>query len=163
MITNLLHISGASSVVSPLDLSSGLLPASLPEGDPETFALPVFLEEPAIVAYATAEQPALLHCRAAHASQLRFKCNGEAMRLTNETEGWLDESSGSRYRAVSLRVDQDMVCDIIGGNYTCRCLATSDRGTRKSRTATVLTACKLRTPTVSPPRPRFSSQSLLDP
>jgi hypothetical protein len=136
---------------SPLDLSSRLLPAALPAGDPETFAWPIFLEEPTSAFVSPSGGGgggvAQLRCQAAHASRLVFECNGKALRSTNETEGRMPIDNGDggdmvvKYRAISLEVKRSRVLDQLE-EFSCRCLAVSAVGQVASRTVTVEVACK---------------------
>ena len=125
-----------------IDLSSSLLPTSYPTGDPSAFALPVFLEEPAD-AFATRARAALLKCRAAHALEADFECNGD---IVSEGDGFnsselVDPETSSRYVEATLRVTKDHVQDVLG-EFECRCRAKSSRGDALSRTAVVRRACK---------------------
>ena len=125
-----------------IDLSSSLLPTSYPTGDPSAFALPVFLEEPAD-AFATRARAALLRCRAAHALEADFECNGD---IVSEGDGFnsselVDPETSSRYVEATLRVTKDHVQDVLG-EFECRCRAKSSRGDALSRTAVVRRACK---------------------
>ena len=135
-----------------LDLSGPLLPASLPSGDPETFALPIFLEEPASAIVSPESNTTRLHCRAAHATRLYFECNGKAAASTNETEGRLAaDQDGVKFRAVSLVVKRAQVRNTL--EFSCRCIALSAVGRVESRMVIVDTACKF----FSLPYPFFPS------
>ena len=125
-----------------IDLSSSLLPTSYPTGDPSAFALPVFLEEPSD-AFATRARAALLKCRAAHALEAYFECNGD---IVSEGDGFnsselVDPETSSRYVEATLQVTKDHVQDVLG-EFECRCRAKSSRGDALSRTAVVRRACK---------------------
>ena len=77
-----------------------LLPAA-EDYNPNT-TLPVILHEPR-AAYATKEKAAKLYCKAAHAQELRFTCNEEAMPAVNETEA-VDAGTGVMFREVWIEV-----------------------------------------------------------
>ena len=121
-----------------LDLSSPYLPASLPAGDPSTFALPVFLEEPADT-YVVKGRAAALQCRVAHALSVHVQCNDEVQEAATEREEIVDPESGVRYTEARLRVTRDQVEEFFG-DYHCACVAYSGKGRTSSRLARVAIA-----------------------
>ena len=75
----------------------------LPAADEYTNeTLPVILEEPH-AGYATKEWPAVLHCKAAHATTVAFTCNDEPMKTLNETES-TDPATGITFKEVWIQV-----------------------------------------------------------
>ena len=122
-----------------LDLSSPLLPDHLPEGDPENYALPVFLEQP-VSTYTSKEVTGNLSCRAAHATNLYFVCNEEKTNPTEEKDG-LDEKTKSRYKEVRLELKRSQVMDVLD-EFSCQCVAVSNQGEVVSNLVTVDVACK---------------------
>lgn len=121
-----------------LDLSSPYLPASLPAGDPSTFALPVFLSEPADT-YVVKGRAAALQCRVAHALSVHVQCNDEVQEAATEREEVVDPESGLRYTEARLRVTRDQVEEFFG-DYHCACVAYSGKGRTSSRLARVAIA-----------------------
>lgn len=134
-VVALLGLLGATGAT--LDLTSSLLPSSLPPGDPSNFALPVFLLAPSST-FTSRDKPATLRCRAAHALQVSFWCDGEAMAAATEEEG-VEEASGSSYREVSIQVRKGQVLDTLE-EYSCTCRANSSRGEVESPPALVALA-----------------------
>lgn len=133
LLTSSLAIPGSGKSTS-LDLSSNLLPDSLPEGDPSTFALPVYLQQPKST-FTSKEQPGTLKCKAAHAFRVYFLCNEEVMKSTSENEG-VDAASGSKFKYITLDVRRNQVLDILG-DFSCKCYASSSQGHVVSESATV--------------------------
>jgi hypothetical protein len=127
-----------SGVVSAAPDQS-LLPETLP--DPETHALPVFLEEPPPAVFVSRTHSARLRCKAAHATHLTFSCNDQTMnktRLLNETE---EGSNRYRYRTVSLEVKLGQVTQFLG-DFSCHCVANSSRGQVESSAVNLREASK---------------------
>lgn len=103
--------------------------------------LPIFLVEPQS-AFVVKNRPATLHCRAAHALNIYFKCNGA--KKVDTTENWfVDPQSGVRIFEAEVNVTRDMVEEFFGKDkFKCECHAWSGRGSIKSQPATVEVACK---------------------
>ena len=116
-----------------------MLPDSLPEGDPSSFALPVYLAEP-ISTYTSREVAGTLKCKVAHALRVYFVCNDEVMKSTTSEEG-VDVKSGSKFQYITLDVKRSQVMDILG-EFSCKCYASSSQGQVVSRGAIVDVACK---------------------
>nr|CAI5833570.1 unnamed protein product [Callosobruchus analis] len=102
--------------------------------------LPIFLAEPQN-SFVVKNRPATLHCRAAHALNLYFKCNGA--RKVDTTENWfVDPQNGVRIFEAEANVTRDMVDEFFGKDkFKCECFAWSGRGSIKSQPATVEVAC----------------------
>jgi len=126
--------SGPASSSPGLDLTSNILPDSLPEGDPSDFALPVYLAEPKST-YASKEQPGILRCRVAHAHKVYFTCDNEVLKSSTEKDG-VDAKSNSKYKEITIDIKRSQVLDILG-EYSCRCHASSLQGEVESGAATV--------------------------
>lgn len=102
--------------------------------------LPIFLVEPQN-AFVIKNRPATLHCRAAHALNIYFKCNGA--KKVETTDNWfVDPQSGVRIFEAEVNVTRDMVEEYFE-KFKCECYAWSGRGNIKSQPATVEVACKL--------------------
>lgn len=103
--------------------------------------LPIFLAEPQN-AFVVKNRPAVLHCRAAHALKVYFKCNGA--RKVETVENWfVDPQTGVRIVEADTNVTRDMVEEFFGKEkFKCECYAWNGRGNIKSQPATVEVACK---------------------
>lgn len=106
-------------------------------------AAPLFLEEPED-AYVVKSKAATLSCRAAHALQLYFVCNGEAVRQKHHSaHEFVDPMTGIRQLEVKADVTRNDVEEYFGlDGYGCECIAWSSFGQVKSRRAKVIVACK---------------------
>ncbi len=106
-------------------------------------AAPLFLEEPED-AYVVKSKAATLSCRAAHALQLYFVCNGEAVRQKHHSaHEFVDPMTGIRQLEVKADVSRNDVEEYFGlDGYGCECIAWSSFGQVKSRRAKVVVACK---------------------
>lgn len=124
-------------------LDGGYLLDTLPTSDPDQIPLPVFLEEP-VDAYVIKNKPASLQCRAAHALQVFFKCNGEAVRSKQHSQQeFVDPMTGIRQIEVKLNVTRNDVEEYFGKDkFKCECFAWSSRGQVRSHPAAVDVACK---------------------
>ncbi|XP_023310298.1 netrin receptor unc-5, partial [Anoplophora glabripennis] len=98
--------------------------------------LPIFLAEPQN-AFVVKNRPAILHCRAAHALKVYFKCNGA--RKVETIENWfVDPQTGVRIFEADTNVTRDMVEEFFGKEkFKCECYAWNGRGNIKSQPATV--------------------------
>lgn len=130
-----------------LDLSSPLLPDSLPPGDPTNYALPIFLSPPK-AAFTSKDREAVLECKVAHSIKVFFICDGEELPSSSEEEG-VDPQSGTNYKLISISIKKGQVLDTLA-EYTCVCRAQSQRGEVESPPATVEMAY-LRKDFVTPP------------
>ncbi|XP_075233698.1 unc-5 [Lycorma delicatula] len=111
--------------------------------------LPVFLEEPTDT-FVIKNKPATLSCRAAHALQLFFKCNGGRQESTSHfQQEFVDPQTGVRNVEVSINITRDNVEEFFG-KFKCECIAWSSRGTIKSQPAAIDVAY-LKKPFDSPP------------
>lgn len=105
--------------------------------------LPIFLEEP-VDTYAVKNKPATLQCKAVHALQLYFKCNGrvDPSNVGSPSE-FVDPQTGIRNVDVTINITRDNVEEYFGKEkFRCECIAWSSRGQIKSRPAIVDVACK---------------------
>ena len=108
-------------------------------------ALPLLLEEPED-SYVVKNRAATLSCRAAHALQLHFNCNGESMPRGrhHSAHDFVDPMTGIRQLEVKLDISRNDVEEYFGlDGYGCECVAWSSFGQVKSRRAKVVVACKL--------------------
>ena len=121
--------------------SSDLLPMDFPAGvDPSTYALPVFLIEPTD-AFAAKGRPAVLKCRAAHAISVRFECNDEVLDSASSAEGAMSANEDLKFLEATVEIKRGQVFDILG-HFSCKCVATSERGEVESEEAIIQTACE---------------------
>lgn len=106
--------------------------------------LPSFLEEP-IDAYVVKSKPTTLQCRAIHALQLYFKCNGQRVDPGNgpPQSEFVDPQTGIRNVEVNINITRNTVEEYFGKDkFKCECIAWSSRGQVKSRPAVVDVACE---------------------
>ena len=129
---------GTTAPPTTLDLTSNLLPVSFPTGDPSTYALPVFLLEPSN-SYAARGKPAKLTCRAAHALTAHFVCNGDHAEDQSSKKG--SDRNGTAFIEASVLVRRADVMDVLG-EFSCKCVAESEKGKVESKEVTVTNACK---------------------
>ncbi|XP_046664969.1 netrin receptor UNC5C-like isoform X2 [Homalodisca vitripennis] len=109
--------------------------------DHHSVPLPVFLEEPTDT-YVIKNKPAALSCRAAHALQVYFQCNGERLeRVSGELHPHLefvDPQTGVRNVELAVNITRDDVEEYFGkDSFRCECVAWSSRGQIKSQPAIV--------------------------
>lgn len=124
------------------DASGGLLLDPLATGRPGSEA-PVLLEEPDD-AFVVKSKAATLSCRAAHALQLYFACNGEDVRSRHHSaHEFVEPMTGIRQLEVKVDVTRNDVEEYFGlDGYACECVAWSSYGQVKSRKAKVTVACE---------------------
>ena len=105
--------------------------------------VPLFLEEPED-AYVVKSKAGTLSCRAAHALQLYFVCNGEAVRTKHHSaHEFVDPMTGIRQLEVKVDISRNDVEEYFGlDGYGCECIAWSSFGQVKSRRAKVIVACE---------------------
>jgi leucine-rich repeat transmembrane protein FLRT len=105
--------------------------------------VPLFLEEPED-AYVVKSKAGTLSCRAAHALQLYFVCNGEAVRTKHHSaHEFVDPMTGIRQLEVKVDITRNDVEEYFGlDGYGCECIAWSSFGQVKSRRAKVIVACE---------------------
>ncbi len=104
---------------------------------------PLFLEEPED-AYVVKSKAGTLSCRAAHALQLYFVCNGEEVRTKHHSaHEFVDPMTGIRQLEVKVDISRNDVEEYFGlDGYGCECVAWSSFGQVKSRRAKVIVACE---------------------
>lgn len=104
---------------------------------------PLFLEEPED-AYVVKSKAGTLSCRAAHALQLYFVCNGEEIRTKHHSaHEFVDPMTGIRQLEVKVDISRNDVEEYFGlDGYGCECIAWSSYGQVKSRRAKVIVACE---------------------
>ena len=83
-------------------------------------------------------------CRAAHALQLYFTCNGEAVRQKQHSQHeFVDPMTGVRQLEVKADISRNDVEEYFGTDgYGCQCVAWSSFGQVHSRRAKVVVACE---------------------
>jgi leucine-rich repeat transmembrane protein FLRT len=104
---------------------------------------PLFLEEHED-AYVVKSKAGTLSCRAAHALQLYFICNGEEVRAKHHSaHEFVDPMTGIRQLEVKVDISRNDVEEYFGlDGYCCECIAWSSFGQVKSRRAKVIVACE---------------------
>ncbi|XP_014670742.1 PREDICTED: netrin receptor UNC5B-like [Priapulus caudatus] len=104
--------------------------------------LPAFEQEPEdafIVRYA----PVTLRCKAAPASQVYFRCNGDFVKAKIHTRLESVDGAGVHHIETSVAVTRDDVEEYLALNgFWCECVAWSVAGSTKSQRARVDIACK---------------------
>ncbi|GBN09337.1 Netrin receptor UNC5B [Araneus ventricosus] len=124
-------------------LNRGFLLDPLPTEDPEPSTTPVFLEEPQD-SYVIRNKPATLSCKARHALQVYFECNGRlAENRQHSVQQYVNPMTGVRQVEVSVDVTRGDVEKILAGDvYSCYCFAWSSTGRIRSRKAIITLACE---------------------
>ncbi|XP_055934626.1 netrin receptor UNC5C-like [Argiope bruennichi] len=119
----------------------GFLLDPLPTEDPEPSTTPVFLEEPQD-SYVIRNKPATLSCKARHALQVYFECNGRlAENRQHSVQQYVNPMTGVRQVEVSVDVTRGDVEKILAGDvYSCYCFAWSSTGRIRSRKAIITLA-----------------------
>ncbi|XP_012273157.1 netrin receptor UNC5B [Orussus abietinus] len=98
--------------------------------------LPVFLAEP-LDAFVVKNKPATLKCKAAHALEVYFRCNGERIEGFQQQD-FVDPHTGTRIVDCELNVTRDQIEEYFGKDkFKCECIAWSGSGQIKSQPATV--------------------------
>ncbi|XP_006558296.2 netrin receptor UNC5C isoform X8 [Apis mellifera] len=98
--------------------------------------LPVFLTEP-VDSFVVKNKPATLHCKAAHALQIYFRCN-DARAEDSQQQDFVDPHTGTRIVDCELNVTRDHIEEYFGRDkFKCECIAWSGSGQIKSQPATV--------------------------
>ncbi|XP_065201785.1 netrin receptor UNC5C isoform X2 [Planococcus citri] len=116
--------------------------------------LPIFQLEP-LDKFVIKNKPATLQCKATHALQINFKCNGLKNSSSNgmQSEVFVDPQTGIRNIEASINITRDNVEEYFGKDkFKCECIAMSSRGLIKSNPATVEVA-SLKKQFETPPYP----------
>ncbi|KAG7189310.1 hypothetical protein KM043_016966 [Ampulex compressa] len=99
-------------------------------------SLPIFLAEP-VNTFVVKGKPATLHCRAAHALQVYFRCNGDRAERSQQQD-FVDPQTGTRVVEVELNVTRNEVEEYFGRErFKCECVAWSGPGQIRGQPATV--------------------------
>ncbi|XP_017876466.1 netrin receptor UNC5C-like [Ceratina calcarata] len=99
-------------------------------------SLPIFLAEP-VDTFVVKGKPATLHCRAAHALQVYFRCNGDRAERS-QYQDFVDPRTGTRVVEVELNVTRNEVEEYFGRErFKCECVAWSGPGQIRGQPATV--------------------------
>uniref|UniRef100_A0A1B6BY64 Netrin receptor UNC5 n=1 Tax=Clastoptera arizonana TaxID=38151 RepID=A0A1B6BY64_9HEMI len=121
-------------------LEDSLHPPTSSSSDHHAVPLPVFLEEPTDT-YVIKNKAATLTCRAAHALELFFRCNGgrkEAPAGQPPHQEFVDPQTGVRNVEASINITRDDVEEYFGKlKFQCECVAWSSRGQIKSQAAII--------------------------
>jgi len=141
VVLALMTLCAANTATSSEDGGSLLLMDPLATGRPDESAAPILLEQPED-AFVVKSKPATLSCRAAHALQLYFVCNGEAVRQKHHSQHeFVDPMTGIRQLEVKADISRNDVEEYFGSDgYGCECIAWSSFGQVKSRRAKVIVA-----------------------
>ncbi|XP_014284948.1 netrin receptor UNC5B isoform X2 [Halyomorpha halys] len=143
---------GADEDSYPLEdsLHSPTIPSSEAHDGSQSVPLPVFLEEPTDT-YIIKNKPATLQCRASHALQVYFKCNGGRVSENSVQQEFVDPQTGVRNVEASVNITRDDVEEYFGKDkFKCECIAWSSRGNIRSQPA-VLDVAYLKKQFESPP------------
>uniref|UniRef100_A0A0K8TDJ2 Netrin receptor UNC5 n=1 Tax=Lygus hesperus TaxID=30085 RepID=A0A0K8TDJ2_LYGHE len=111
------------------------IPSSEAHDASQSVPLPVFLEEPTD-AYIIKNKPATLNCRAAHALQVYFKCNGGRTQETSSHQEFVDPQTGVRNIEATVNITRDDVEEYFN-KFKCECIAWSSSGQIRSQPATL--------------------------
>lgn len=103
--------------------------------------LPVFLLEP-LDSFVVKNKPATLRCKAAHALEVFFRCNGLRAEESHQQD-FVDPHTGTRIVECELNVTRDHIDEYFGKDgYKCECIAWAGSGQINSPPAKVVVACK---------------------
>jgi netrin receptor unc-5 len=136
------------------------VPSATIASDPELSGgnLPVFLAEP-VNSYVVKKQPATLHCKAAHALQVYFRCNGQRIK-DHFQQDFVDPHTGTRIIESELNITRNQIEEYFSKDrFKCECIAWSGSGQINSQPATIDVACEYTTSTV-PSCPDYRGNSL---
>ncbi|XP_034183625.1 netrin receptor UNC5C [Osmia lignaria lignaria] len=99
-------------------------------------SLPIFLAEP-VDTFVVKGKPATLHCRAAQALQVYFRCNGDRAERSQQQD-FVDPQTGTRVVEVELNVTRNEVEEYFGRErFKCECVAWSGPGQIRGQPVTV--------------------------
>lgn len=98
--------------------------------------LPVFLTEP-INSFVVKNKPATLHCKAAHALQIYFRCNNVRAE-DSQQQDFVDPHTGTRIVDCELNITRDHIEEYFSKDkFKCECIAWSGSGQIKSQPAII--------------------------
>ncbi|KMR05368.1 netrin receptor unc5c-like protein [Lasius niger] len=98
--------------------------------------LPVFLTEP-VNSFVVKNKPATLHCKAAHALQIYFRCNNVRAE-DSQQQDFVDPHTGTRIVDCELNVTRDHIEEYFSKDkFKCECIAWSGSGQIKSQPAII--------------------------
>ena len=120
-------------------------PSATIASDPELISsggnLPVFLLEP-VDSYVIKNKPTTLHCKAAHALQVYFRCNNQRMK-DQFNQDFVDPHTGTRIIESELNVTRNQIEEYFSKNkFKCECIAWSSHGQINSQPAIIEVACE---------------------
>ncbi|XP_011504193.1 PREDICTED: netrin receptor UNC5C [Ceratosolen solmsi marchali] len=114
------------------------VPSATIASDPELSGgnLPVFLAEP-VSSYVVKKTPATLHCKAAHALQVYFRCNGQRIK-DHFQQDFVDPHTGTRIIESELNITRNQIEEYFSKDkFKCECIAWSGSGQINSQSATI--------------------------
>ncbi|XP_063981809.1 netrin receptor UNC5C isoform X2 [Diachasmimorpha longicaudata] len=98
--------------------------------------LPVFLMEP-LDGFVIKNKPASLRCKAAHALQIYFRCNGQRIEDSYQTD-FVDPHTGTRIVDAEVNITRDSIEEYFGNDkYRCECIAWAGTGSITSQPAVI--------------------------
>ncbi|XP_022242663.1 netrin receptor UNC5B-like isoform X4 [Limulus polyphemus] len=120
------------------DNDGGFLLEPLPEEDFEHSTVPIFLEQPQD-SFVVRNKPAVIHCKARHALQIYFECNGGLIHhRQHNQQHFVDPMTGIRQLETSADITRKDLENYQGSDtYSCVCHAWSPTGRTHSRKAII--------------------------
>ncbi|XP_076348979.1 netrin receptor UNC5C-like isoform X2 [Tachypleus tridentatus] len=120
------------------DNNGGFLLEPLLEEDFEHSTVPIFLEQPQD-SYVVRNKPAVIHCKARHALQIYFECNGRLIHHRQHNQQYfVNPMTGIRQLETSADITRKDLENYQGSDiYSCVCHAWSPTGRTRSRKASI--------------------------